>query len=265
MIHIDRYRFNQLHTRAIRGGTPLRHACWSLWELPSSRLKREPAPRHAPVAKGYRKGDETRRRILEAALKEFGEAGIAGATTRRIAHEAAVNLPALTYYFGGKEGLYLACAREIVAQYQAHMLAMLSSIQDSLDQAATPATARAHLKSVLDALVDLQIGRHQSDIWMSFVLREIAEEGPAFGLLFEQLWAPGVDLIADLIRRITGEAHASTRPQLQALLLVSSLSAFSLARPIALKYLGWSDLDAGGIGDIKAVLARQVDDIASGA
>jgi AcrR family transcriptional regulator len=231
--------------------------------LPSPRLKRETARRRAPIAKGYRKGEETRRRILETALKEFGAAGIAGATTRKIAHEAAVNLPALKYYFGGKEGLYLACAREIVAEYQAHMLVMLSGVRTSLDEGAPAAKAREHLKAVLDALVDLQIGRHQSDIWMSFVLREIAEEGPAFGLLFEQLWAPGVDLIAKLIGRITADAPGSTRPRLQALLLVSSLSAFSLARPIALKYLGWTELGAAGVGDIKAVLARQIDEIAA--
>ena len=233
--------------------------------MPSSGVKSETTPRHAPVARGYRKGDETRRRILEAALQEFGAAGIAGATTRRIAHEAAVNLPALKYYFGGKEGLYLACAQEIVAEYQAHMLGMLAGIAAALEAGATPATARQQLKAVLGALVDLQIGRHQSDIWMSFVLREIAEQGPAFGLLFEQLWSPGVSLIAELVRRITGDAPGATAPRLQALLLLSSLSAFSLARPIALKYLGWTSLDADGVGEIKAVLESQVDDLASGA
>jgi AcrR family transcriptional regulator len=195
-------------------------------------------------------------------LKEFGLAGISGATTRKIAQEATVNLPALTYYFGGKEGLYLACAREIVGEYQAHMLTMLVGLRTSLDQGASPQSARAALKAVLNALVDLQIAGRQSDIWMSFVLREIAEQGPAFGLLFEQLWSPGVDLIADLIRRITGEPPASTRPRLQALLLVSSLSAFSLARPISLKYLGWASLTSAGVGEIKAVLERQIDEIA---
>jgi len=100
---------------------------------------------------------------------------------------------------------------------------------------------------------------------MSFVLREIAEQGPAFGLLFEQLWAPGVDLIADLIARITGAPARSTQPRLQALLLVSSLSAFSLARPIALKYLGWPHLGRAGVAEIKSALEQQIDDIAAGA
>ncbi|MGH6958723.1 MAG: CerR family C-terminal domain-containing protein [Caulobacteraceae bacterium] len=229
-----------------------------------SRREGETAAPRAPASKRYRKGEETRRRILDAALREFGAVGAAGATTRKIAQEAVVSLPALKYYFGGKRGLYLACARQIVSEYQAHMLVMLAGVRASLDEGASAEAARAHLKAVLDALVDLQIGRQQSDVWMSFVLREIAEKGPAFGLLFEQLWAPGVDLVAELIGRIAGDRPGSMRPRLQALLLVSSLSAFSLARPIALRYLRWMDLAPASIDEIKAVLARQVDEIGAG-
>lgn len=215
-------------------------------------------------AGGYRKGAETRQRILTAALQAFGAAGAAGATTRQIAQEAGVSLPALKYYFGGKEGLYLACAREIVREYQAHMLTRLADIRGAVDASATPDAARAGLKAVIGALVDLQIARQQSNVWMSFVLREISEQGPAFGLLFEQLWAPGADLIADLIARITGAAPRSTQPRVQAVLLVSSLTAFSLARPIALKYLDWRGLGRAGVSEIKAALERQIDEIAAG-
>lgn len=231
--------------------------------LPQSKATSAADPPRAAAAGGYRKGAETRLRILTAALQAFGSAGAAGATTRKIAHEAGVSLPALKYYFGGKEGLYLACAREIVREYQDHMLAMLADVRGAVDAGAAPEAARASLKVVIGALVDLQIARQQSDVWMSFVLREIAEQGPAFGLLFEQLWAPGVDLIADLIGRISGADPRSNQPRVQALLLVSSLSAFSLARPISLKYLGWPRLGRAGVAEIKAVLERQIDDIAA--
>lgn len=218
------------------------------------------------LARGSRKGEETRRRILDVALKEFGAAGLAGATTRRIAEQAAVNLPALRYYFGSKEGLYLACAREIVGEYQARMLVMLAGAKDTLDQGMTREGARAGLKSVLRALVDIQIGGARSDIWMSFVLREISEQGPAFRLLFEQLWSPGVDLTADLIGCVLGErpqaGQRSERARVQALLLISSLSAFSVARPIALKYLDWPKLDPASLEQIKQVLDAQIDQIA---
>ncbi|HZZ90808.1 MAG TPA: CerR family C-terminal domain-containing protein, partial [Caulobacteraceae bacterium] len=137
-----------------------------------------------------------------------------------------------------------------------------AGVRASLDDGASPEAARAALKAVLNALVDLQIGGRRSDVWMSFVLREIAEQGPAYQLLFEQLWSPGVDLIAGLIGRITREAPGAAPARIQALLLLSSLSAFSLARPIALKYLGWPRLTEARLGEIKAMLARQIEQIA---
>jgi AcrR family transcriptional regulator len=53
----------------------------------------------------YRKGEETRHRILDAALEAFSEASFKAVTTRRISAAAGVSLPTLQYYFGDKEGL----------------------------------------------------------------------------------------------------------------------------------------------------------------
>ena len=66
-----------------------------------------------PSAGGYARGDETRQRIIDAAIRLFGEHGFDGASTRDIAAAAAVNAPALQYYFENKEGLYKACAEYI--------------------------------------------------------------------------------------------------------------------------------------------------------
>jgi TetR/AcrR family transcriptional regulator len=48
----------------------------------------------------------TRQRILDAALAEFAAKGFAGARVREIAQRAGVNAQLISYYFGGKEGLY---------------------------------------------------------------------------------------------------------------------------------------------------------------
>ena len=212
-------------------------------------------------AKGSRKGEETRRRILDVALKAFGEEGFAAVSTRRIAERAAVNLPALRYYFGGKQGLYLACAHEIVGEYQVRLQGMQADVRRVLDAGMTREAARASLKAVLRALVDVQIGSQRSDVWLSFVQREISEQGPAYGLLFESLWAPGVDLVADLVSRIRGESAQSEAARLSALLLVSGFAAFGAARPIALKYLNWPSLDPAALERIKQALDEQVDRI----
>jgi TetR/AcrR family transcriptional regulator len=46
--------------------------------------------------------------ILDVAEKVFSELGFDGASTRTISGEAGVNMAMLNYYFGSKEGLFLA-------------------------------------------------------------------------------------------------------------------------------------------------------------
>jgi TetR/AcrR family transcriptional regulator len=51
--------------------------------------------------------------ILEAAVREFSNGGIAGARTEAIAKTAGVNKALLHYYFKDKEGLYGAVLEEV--------------------------------------------------------------------------------------------------------------------------------------------------------
>jgi AcrR family transcriptional regulator len=51
---------------------------------------------------------DTRRRLLEAAGQIFADKGYRAATVREIIRRARVNLAAVNYHFGGKDGLYAA-------------------------------------------------------------------------------------------------------------------------------------------------------------
>ncbi len=55
--------------------------------------------------------DDTKQRIIEAALRLFGEVGFTRATTRAIAEKAGVNEVTLFRHFGNKKTLLLACIR----------------------------------------------------------------------------------------------------------------------------------------------------------
>ncbi|MFV0494679.1 TetR family transcriptional regulator [Mycobacterium sp.] len=58
-----------------------------------------------------RKGERTRRRILEAARAVFGEAGYECATIRGIAAAAGVDKSSVTQYFGTKRNLFAEAVR----------------------------------------------------------------------------------------------------------------------------------------------------------
>jgi AcrR family transcriptional regulator len=55
--------------------------------------------------------DITRQRLMEAALRLFGEVGYTRATTRAIAERAGVNEVTIFRHFGNKKNLLLACIR----------------------------------------------------------------------------------------------------------------------------------------------------------
>ena len=58
------------------------------------------------------KGEQAKNQLIAAAIAQFGEYG-QHATTRDIAAQAGQNIAAITYYFGSKDDLYLACAQWI--------------------------------------------------------------------------------------------------------------------------------------------------------
>ena len=54
---------------------------------------------------------DTRRRLLEAALVVFADKGFSGAGIREIAERAKANSAMVQYHFGGKEGIYIEALR----------------------------------------------------------------------------------------------------------------------------------------------------------
>lgn len=66
-------------------------------------------PRRSPAPdERQRDAERSRQQILDAGTEEFAAHGYAGARVDRIASRAGVNKQLISYYFGGKEGLYRA-------------------------------------------------------------------------------------------------------------------------------------------------------------
>lgn len=56
--------------------------------------------------------------ILDVAERVFSDLGFDGASTRLISGEAGVNMAMLNYYFGSKEGLFLAVVERKISSFQ---------------------------------------------------------------------------------------------------------------------------------------------------
>ncbi len=76
----------------------------------------EPTPPIRPVK---RDAAATKERVLKAGLFEFGSKGYGGARTAAIAKRAKCNIRMLYHYFGGKQGLYIACLERVYSKIRA--------------------------------------------------------------------------------------------------------------------------------------------------
>ena len=188
-----------------------------------------PVPRRGP--RGYGKGDDTRARLISEALRIFGERGYAAATTRELASAAGAPLPSLTYYFGGKQGLYLACAEAVVERYDQATGEAVAAAQAALAETLTAAAARHHLKTIFHGLATMLTGPG-ADRTKNFGREVISGTGPAFDLLYERLWQPGIELAATLIDRASGGRYTGRAAVVRAIMLISSITGFASGREI---------------------------------
>jgi len=90
---------------------------------------------------------ETRRRVLVAAEKLFAERGIEGVSIRDITHAADVNLAAINYHFGTKQGLAAEVIKHCLAPLNVKRLELLDAVE-------TKAGNRPpKLEAVLEAMI----------------------------------------------------------------------------------------------------------------
>lgn len=69
----------------------------------------KPPPRRSPEpAERQRDAERTKQSLLDAAVVEFSAHGFGGARVSDIAARAGVNKQLISYYFGGKQGLFAA-------------------------------------------------------------------------------------------------------------------------------------------------------------
>lgn len=185
----------------------------------------------------YKVSDETRRRLLEAALGLFGRQGFPATSVRQLADEAKVAVPAIAYHFTDKAGLYRACAIHVIKRYRERMGPMLEELGD-LHGIDTPEQANAALRRVTLGLSETLVSRDAKEPWAAFMMHEMQVGGPGYDLMLERLWLPGLDLIAALISRSRGRNEALLVDKILALHLLSGLNWQGGARKVAEDFLG---------------------------
>lgn len=213
------------------------------------------AQRRHPQEGGYARGEETRARIIAAALQIFGEQGYDQASTRQIAASAGVNPPALQYYFGGKEGLHRACAQ--------HIIERVSEVLDpAYERAVLAARAGAREEAIaaqcglLEAMVD-GLMTAGAESWGRFIARGKADgAGPAMAMIHERIGLRLRDATVQLVAAVTGQSAQDETIRLRAGTLMAQVTNIYANREYLLPAMGWTEFDARALGLIKSVVTE---------
>lgn len=208
---------------------------------------------------GYSKSAETRKAILRAAIVAFGKAGYSGATTRQIAASAGVNQPAISYYFGTKEGLYKACADEILASFTGPLrevsITTFEAVRSGLDRQG----AARQLQELLAALAEVMILSREVSEAADFLGREMREPGLAYQTLYSNLWGPGIELAARLVATIKGGVDIDPADRVDAIMMISGIGAFAPGVSVSMEVMGWQEAGERGKDLVLERLATQID------
>jgi AcrR family transcriptional regulator len=216
-----------------------------------------PVPKHRhSEGGGYPRGEETRARIIAAALKLFGEHGFEGASTRDIAKNAGVNAPALQYYFDNKEGVYFACVEHIVARVWEHMSEVIDSAERAILDNSDDAALIEVFCAIQDQLAEFLITSQDTHDWRLFMARQQAGLGPAAGFqIVYQLFSKRVFAVAGtIVGRLLGRPADDDETLIRTTALLGQLTVFQVSRRTALTVLEWETIDAQQLALIKRII-----------
>jgi TetR/AcrR family transcriptional regulator, regulator of cefoperazone and chloramphenicol sensitivity len=212
-----------------------------------------------PPEGGYARGDETRQRIIEAAIDLFGERGFAAASTRDIAARAGVNAPALQYYFENKEGVYCACAEYIAASVWAGFEPVVRRATEMLADETDIARLIDAFVAIQETIAEKLFFKPPTPSLRLFLVREqMGQEPPiAAEILHEGLRKPLNSACAKLVSKIGGTAIDDPVTQIRAASLIGQLAIFHTSPRSTLRMLGWNEIDAAKGEFIKTTILAQ--------
>jgi TetR/AcrR family transcriptional regulator, regulator of cefoperazone and chloramphenicol sensitivity len=206
--------------------------------------------------------DETKRRLLDAALDAFGRFGFDGASTREIARRAGVNLAAIPYHFGGKEGLQVAVARHIVDEITSRLGVVVDEADRMLEEGAVgPAEARVMLHAVLDNGAVMLLGHPEAARWAPFIIREQMQPSPAFDALYDGFMGRAHIAATRLFAIATGRDATAADTVTRVFALFGQLVIFRVGRAIVERRLGWTGYGPREIALVTAMLHDNLDAI----
>jgi AcrR family transcriptional regulator len=215
---------------------------------------------NSPVSSKKSDSCDTRDKLINAGLKMYSEVGYEGASTRKLAAAAGVNIATIPYYFGNKEGLYLAVIDHIVEYYKNNLSDSLEQIRIELQkEAITPDQGYALLDGFIRKFVCfvLQEGSECSQISKIYI-REQLDPTSGFVRIYTGFIKHMRETLADLVESILCRNVKDVEIKLIVETILGQVAIFKSSRVTVLQNMGWQNYGDKRIADIERIVTFNV-------
>jgi AcrR family transcriptional regulator len=142
----------------------------------------------------------TTRRIIAAASDEFAQRGYASARVRQIVDAAQVNLAAVNYHFGGKEGLYRATILHLARRAR----------PDAAPRNRRGLHAEERLHRQVFSILDRYIGTKRPSPLGRIIIHEAMNPTEHLERLIEEMLRPELECMREIVRALAGDDVAES-------------------------------------------------------
>lgn len=173
---------------------------------------------------------DTPAKLIDAAFILFAEKGFSAVTIREVAEASSTNSALISYYFGGKEGLYRAVLEQQFAKVGQALLSVSIQNKRPLERIATFAWAIINL--------------HQTNPYLlRLVNAELSTTTPYFKEVVKLYISRNFEFICQAIREgiAVGEIREEIQPEYAALALAGIMNFYFLAKPLEQQFITLDD------------------------
>jgi AcrR family transcriptional regulator len=179
----------------------------------------------------------TCRRLIAAASEEFAQHGFASARVRAIAEAAHVNLAAVNYYFGGKEGLYRATLSYLAGQAK--------TVRPEPGTNKRGLTPEQRLYRRIYGLLERFLGSTGPSVLGRIVAHEAMNPTAKVDGVMEEILRPELECMVEVVQEIAGPGVSAEDVMHIAIGVLGQCLLYQFARPaIRRLYPGLPEGDA---------------------
>lgn len=199
--------------------------------------------------------ENTKKRLIETGVELFSRHGFDGVSTRNLADRANVNLASIQYYFGSKEGLYLAVARYMVNHVRSWMEPQISGVHRALTKENLDKQACFRLFSeLIDQILFHVLSDSEARRWMGIFTREQIEPTSAFDILYEGIMEPIHHCLLRLIAKMLDLPEDARETKMRSYAIAGGVLMFHLSRAEISRTMNWNSYGPEEIEAIRDVI-----------